>query len=293
MPANAIPLHRLKKLPLSFRESFDLFYWDREEEPYDASCPHRHGFHELLFFFEGNAVHEIDSVVYTAGSPCVFFVQAGQVHLVTGRRLYGCSLVFEHDLLNLLTRRFFPSTGGSFIQLWQTAPCLNFSEPLFGEVKELLQQIFNTLSLPGEQNKLMLLTRLEMLLLLLWQHMPAAQTPALNSEHRYELFLQLVEQHWQQHAGITEYAAMLNITPGYLNKIVRQYLGKTASEVIAAKLVTEAKRLLTYTVHSVKEIAYQLNFEDPAYFIRFFKKNTGFTPKDFRNKEKSRDLSCF
>jgi AraC-like DNA-binding protein len=64
--------------------------------------------------------------------------------------------------------------------------------------------------------------------------------------------------------------------------VVKDVLGKTAGDIIRDRIAVEAKRLLTNAEMDVKEIAYDLNFEDPSYFTRFFRKNVGTTPEQFR-----------
>lgn len=78
-------------------------------------------------------------------------------------------------------------------------------------------------------------------------------------------------------------ASELNLSPRYLSDLLKQETGKTAIELIHLFLVSEAKNLLTGTDHSVSEIAYKLGFENPPYFSRLFKKETGMSPNQFKN----------
>lgn len=78
------------------------------------------------------------------------------------------------------------------------------------------------------------------------------------------------------------YAKMLKISPNHLNKSVKSVTGKTAISLLNEMRITEAKNLLKETDLSIAEIAFQLGFEDQSYFSRFFRKNTGDTPKAFR-----------
>lgn len=77
---------------------------------------------------------------------------------------------------------------------------------------------------------------------------------------------------------------MLNITPLYLNEIVKEITGFPASYWIQQETILEARRLLYYTDLDIKQIAYRLGYDDHAYFSRFFKKSTGNTASQFRNK---------
>jgi AraC-like DNA-binding protein len=87
-----------------------------------------------------------------------------------------------------------------------------------------------------------------------------------------------VDTHFREKTMVAEYADMLYVTPGHLNEVIKTTVGKTAKQVIDEKRLTEAKRLLFWGNYSMKEIAWQLKFEDDSYFNRFFKKHTGHTP---------------
>ena len=82
---------------------------------------------------------------------------------------------------------------------------------------------------------------------------------------------------------VKEYADDLRITPVHLNRVCNALVQKSALQVIHDYNITEAKKYLVYTSHSISEIAYLLNFKDPAYFSRLFKKQTGFSPNQYRN----------
>jgi AraC-like DNA-binding protein len=98
----------------------------------------------------------------------------------------------------------------------------------------------------------------------------------------------LIDEHYLDRTQVAQYADMLYVTPGHLNDLIKSVTGKTAKQIIDEKRIIEAKRLLFWDEHSVKEIAGHLNFEDDGYFNRFFKKHTGQTPALFQknNREK-------
>jgi AraC family transcriptional regulator, transcriptional activator of pobA len=95
-------------------------------------------------------------------------------------------------------------------------------------------------------------------------------------------FLRLVNKYYLSKRKLAEYADLLNITPKHLTKSVKQSTGNTPTDFIHKMLILEAKVLLKETNQSVSEIAYQLSFEDTAYFNRFFKQHTGIAPAGFR-----------
>ncbi len=80
-----------------------------------------------------------------------------------------------------------------------------------------------------------------------------------------------------------QYADLLNISPNALAKIVKSHFNKTLSEIIAERIIIEAKRELYLTEKSVEVIAYELGYKDPFYFSRFFKKHTDVSPSHYRS----------
>ncbi len=95
-------------------------------------------------------------------------------------------------------------------------------------------------------------------------------------------FSQLVEIHFYQKHAVGDYAEMLHITPKILNKKISAAQSKAPNQIIKDRLLLEAKRYLTHTNNSVKEIAYKLGYQDEAYFNRFFSAHSNLTPAQFR-----------
>lgn len=93
----------------------------------------------------------------------------------------------------------------------------------------------------------------------------------------------LVDECFMYCRSVKGYAELLGVTPNYLNILSRKYLGKSALSIIHDRIVLEIKRLLIRTDKDVSEIAYGLNFNEPSYFSRFFKNETGMSPNEFRS----------
>ena len=116
----------------------------------------------------------------------------------------------------------------------------------------------------------------------------ASQFPAEENDRRMEQLNGLIQRHFRSHKPASFYAKEIGVSPTHLNRIVRSMTGGTAHDLIAGKLIGEAKRELVFTLASVQEISFRLGFADPAYFSRFFLKHAGATPKDWRKSEKNR-----
>lgn len=113
-----------------------------------------------------------------------------------------------------------------------------------------------------------------------------------NNGQKYPItksFKTLLKQEYKENKQVQQYARSLSITPLYLNEAVKEVTGYPPSYWIQQKVILEACRLLVYTEMDVKQIAYELGYEDAIYFSRFFKKGTGMTALQFRMK--NQDLS--
>jgi AraC family transcriptional activator of pobA len=105
---------------------------------------------------------------------------------------------------------------------------------------------------------------------------------------RMELLNGLIQQHLRSHRPAAFYAGELGVSATHLNRIVKAATGQGTHEMIAHRLTDEAKRELVFTFGSVQEISYRLGFADPAYFSRFFLKQTGETPRAWRIAERAK-----
>ncbi len=97
-------------------------------------------------------------------------------------------------------------------------------------------------------------------------------------------FLEAVRANFEHNYPLSQFAKMLSTTEAKLNEQSKLHTGRTAQNVIYGLIASEAKRLLTYQNLSVKEVAYQLGFNDPFYFSNFFKKHTHISPKSYQGK---------
>lgn len=98
----------------------------------------------------------------------------------------------------------------------------------------------------------------------------------------YQKFLILIKQYKDQEKKVSEYAKEMQMTVVHLNRICRQVSKKSALQIVQDILIMDAKNYLLNTAYSISEIAYFLNFNDPAYFNRLFKKKVGVPPGEFR-----------
>ena len=127
-----------------------------------------------------------------------------------------------------------------------------------------------------------------MLLTRLYRLLPTTESDAKTASNSAKLhfrrFLQLIKESYSVQKSVTDYAQEMAVTPGYLNRICQRVAGESPKDVIINFFMSEAESLLLHFEYSIAEISYQLNFDDPGYFARLFKKKTGLTPKEYRAK---------
>ena len=111
---------------------------------------------------------------------------------------------------------------------------------------------------------------------------PAPMANNSRKAQQIERFRALVDEHFRQRWPIASYASEMGLTAGHLTRLCREVLNVSSQDVVNARILHEAQRELVYSVDSIKQLASLLGFTDEAYFTRFFRKQTGTSPTEFR-----------
>jgi AraC-like DNA-binding protein len=243
---------------------------------------HRHDFFFILVLKKGSGTHEIDFIPYEVNDHTVFFMRPGQVHHLTLKAgssgyLVGFSAGFyeaDDRCSNLLLRKM---GHMNYCRLDAKA---------FGKAMPALAAVFEEYSARQEGYEEVIKANLCIFFTELVRQRQGRNAKTrpdkAYARERLDEFLSLLEKHIAAHKQVTRYAELLNLSPYQLNTITKSLLGKTSSELINGQIILEARRNLLATSEQVKEIAYRLGYEDVSYFIRFFKKHTGYSPEAFR-----------
>tara|TARA_Y100000782_G_C10187104_1_gene267355 strand:+ start:5208 stop:6074 length:867 start_codon:yes stop_codon:yes gene_type:complete len=156
---------------------------------------------------------------------------------------------------------------------------------VFEEVQYLKKRIVRELE-TAQQEKLALQSLFQLFCIALYRIRSEHDDRKLEVKNRtlmyFRAYQKLIRQRGAEPKSITEYAQELNITPVHLNRVCQTIVQKTALQVVHEYLINEAKKYLLNTQYSISEVSYFLNFKDPAYFTRLFKKYVGVSPRDFR-----------
>ncbi|MGV3558854.1 helix-turn-helix domain-containing protein [Larkinella arboricola] len=281
--SSSVPVYKLQAFPR--HEPNALFYMTRLEklvqEFKGIDKPHSHTFYLVMWITHGSGTHTIDFKTYPVAAHQLYFLTPGQVHSwQLSADIEGFNLFFEAN--------FFRSRFGSrlfqypFYHSHQHQPLLDVasSPGLFQDLFRYAWQEYDA-HLPNRSEVFLSFVHLilETASRLYTEQRPIVDTNLYDRIRQYE---ELLERQFLTVREVGQYAEQMNLTPNYLNHICKKVLAKTASQLLHERQVIEAQRLLTHTGQSIKEIGFQLSFEDPSYFVRFFKKHTRQTPAEFR-----------
>lgn len=247
---------------------------------------HRHDFYFVLAVQKGGGIHEIDFVQYPVQANAVFILRPGQVHKLE-LTADTTGFLLEFDL------SFYQPKNTIAEHRWKKASGKNYCEIEAARFKKLhayLASIFDEHSLKLEGYIEAVKANLDLFFL---EYIRQSKNP--NSiarseggyiQERFDEFVRLLETNIVSMKNVSDYADLLSLSPYQLNSIAKTSVGKTVSDLINDQIILEAKRHLIATPAQVKEVADQLGYEDPSYFIRFFKKHTGQSPEAFRKNFK-------
>jgi AraC family transcriptional regulator, transcriptional activator of pobA len=255
---------------------------------YDTAVPHRHNHYEIFIFSKGGGIHEIDFEEIQVKTGSVHFVSPGQVHILQrAPGSYGYVILFSREFFSLPLHDKDFLFELPFLNNNTIHPFINFEKKDFKAIIDLTEAMLKESKSPGTDSHHILRSYLNILLLkckLKYKAEDDGEKPEnINMQKQMmQKFRVLLEKNFRKYHLVKDYASLLSITPENLNEISKSQSGKTASEIISDRLILEAKRLLLYSELKAKEIAYFLEFQDPSYFNKFFKNNTGYTPTAFR-----------
>ncbi|WP_099366362.1 helix-turn-helix domain-containing protein [Sphingobacterium sp. 1.A.4] len=234
------------------------------------------GYNLLIHITEGYFNQQIESTTFMVNAPAVVICNYGHIsaiHSVDKSAQGYCVLIKEQAMTSMFREQ-------EILHIFNIAPLLNLSKEdsqelnnmldlLYREIytdkpyKELYESIFKTVAL-----KIIKLSNAN-------KSLERKQEIALA-------FKQLVHLHFNKHKTVDFYADKLAVSINYLNRCVSSVFNKSSKELILEVAIINSQLLLLETNKSVASIAYELDFADPSYFTRLFKKIVGISPSEYR-----------
>lgn len=243
---------------------------------------HRHDFFLMLILIKAKGLHEIDFISYEVNNYSIFLLRPGQVHKLT----------LKHGSTGYLIQfktAYFLAHNKSSKQLLRKVGNQNHY-PLNAEIFKKLDVLLSSILLEYKEKQEafheVIKANLDILFIQLLRQRGNTNTKnnfAPYQQEKLEKFLELVQENITEYKQVSQYADLLSLTVYQLNAITKTLLSKNASQLINEYIILEAKRNILATVNQVSQIAYHLGYEDVSYFIRFFKKHTGYTPDAYRH----------
>lgn len=254
-----------------------IYSWEIEE--------HIHTNLVQLFFIEAGCGKLLsEGAFFELTAPCIVTVPANALH----------GFQFEHQVKGeviTISLSFFDSLLKERPSLKKQSNHLypfNFGEntAVFQALTQLKEKIQTEIYTEAPEKLFALKIYFELLYLELYREQVKSTSEAFRSNNRnlvyFQQFQESIRQHAQHLLSIKDFASALGITHTHLNRVCHHVAGKPALQVVQDFTLNEAKKYLLNTSYSISEVAYFLNFNDPAYFSRLFKKQVGVCPGEFR-----------
>lgn len=247
-----------------------------------------HGLFQVLFLFSGRAELRLDASVQVLGAPCAVALPPATVH---GFRFEPGTHGYVVSLAAALLPQAAPEMRAAFETLFAAPVVIDLADA--GEASARLAMLIDLIDAEFRERPSGWTAvqgwLASSVLLMLARRLASAAAEAGAGSADFDLFNRfrsLVEEHYAAHKPAAFYAEALNISESRLARACRTIAGKSPFEVAQERLLLEARRKLIYIAAPVSLLAYELGFEDPAYFWRFFKRRTGMTPKEFRRRSR-------
>ncbi len=280
---NEYHLHQKAPTKRQF-EIFDLKEYLKTNSEH-SSKPHSHSYYQLIWFQSNQGNHFVDFNSYSIQKDRLFFIAKSQIHYFEKRKDYqGVLLHFNESFLlqNEKDIEFFINYN-LFNNL--ETPYFEIPPALIPELNTYVNQIKNEIHNVQSFGHQAILTNILKSFLITIEREKRKNSPAsISSETSFSLskFRKLLEINYRNNWSVTKYATELNVSVKTLNNLIKSKTGKTTSTMINDRIILEAKRKLFHSNSFVNEIGYDLGFQDPSYFVKFFKKQVKLTPSEFR-----------
>lgn len=245
--------------------------------------------HIKVLFIPKNAIIQVDFQEIAMKTDALLFINP-HVILKPCETIGGQLMHFNKDFYCVEIHDHEVACDGILYNNVFEIPFINLNEEQSVEIQKIISDIQSELGNEDSSTEEMLRTLLKLIILKstrIWKQQHELSDSVQQADVQFlRKFSKLVEQHFKTHHTVADYADMLCITPKNLSKKISMVSKETPNDIIKNRIILESKRLLAHTTMNVKEVAYSLNYDDDAYFVRFFTKHTGISPTNFRKQFK-------
>ncbi len=248
------------------------------------SRPHRVNFFGIVFYTQGRGVHNIDYIDYQVGRNTLFCISKDQVQsLDISPDTDGYAVLVTEEYLEK-SRSYSTVLGDAALFYYQAfSPALPLDDLQAARINELMRHIHNEYRDGGTYALGEMISNYFTVLLLKVMSITEKQVNLKLSPVVYQQFLEFkknIRDKKFRSRNVNDYAKLMNISTRKLNGITRMVINKTAKKFLDEYITMEAKRLLVQG-GAVKQISYELGFDEATNFVKFFKRQTNATPTEF------------
>ncbi|NDV46858.1 AraC family transcriptional regulator [Paludibacter sp. 221] len=240
----------------------------------------RYDFYQLIWFTKVgvNNTYFLDFNEYTIAENQIGLVFPGQIDRLDIEGNEGYLFAIHSDNFFRISQRINSDYLNGYVS--------NVFISLDDEARSVLEDIMRLILLElNSQNRIMLMeSYMEAFLFHVSSFFQSSEDYKKSPDSQVSYLMKLIDRNFIGERETEFYAAQMHLTCKKLNSIALKGTGKTVKQHILERLVLEIKKEIRLHEKSLKEIAFALGFSEPAYFTRFFKKNTGITPTEFRDK---------
>ena len=250
----------------------------------------RNNFFTLIWITEGSGKVNADFDGHDFEANSLFTFAPYQPYIITtAEPIKGIAIYFHFDFFCIHKHQKELELNGVLYNNVYQPPFVKVDENAATTFKMLYEQIKAEMQNPELAQHELLVSYLKIFLItasrLKVQQQPQVAEIAKDSKEPFILqkLKDAIEENFKTKHSASEYADLLYISPKALAKITKTHFNKTLSSLINERIIIEAKRELYLTNKTVKEIAYELGYEDEYYFSRFFKVNADVSPQLYRD----------
>lgn len=251
--------------------------------------PQQISVYKIFWIKEGTGTYNIDFESYSFDGGVLFFLSPGQVFSVDSEKISEAyQLSFIQDFYCIQTHDSEIACNGVLFNNVYETPFVKPNEKDILKLSLIIDNLIDEFENTETAQYDMLQAYLKQFIIHSVRIRKEYHVVKEDIETKlFKDFSLLVEQNFKKLHSVTDYANRLGISPKSLTKHFKKTKTDTPSDFIKNRIIIEAKRQLLYSTKAIKNIAFDLGFNDPAYFSRFFTKATGQSPKQFQQDQKT------
>ncbi|SIN75885.1 helix-turn-helix domain-containing protein [Algoriphagus halophilus] len=244
--------------------------------------------YSLIWVKNGSGTAKVDFNQFEFSENTLFAFSPYQPFLIDTKGWEAEVIYFHPDFFCIHKHQKEVACDGILFNNVYSEPLVKINSESFDKLTGLVEQMKNEIQLDELAQYELLVSYLKILLIttsrLKQEQQQHTEKQALSQEEPFvlERLKDFINKHYKTYRTASDYADLLAISPKALAKLTKAHFNKTLTELISERIIIEAKRELYLTNKSIKEIAYDLGYEDEYYFSRFFKKNAEVSPQLYR-----------